>query len=132
MFRNKILTAYEYRCSICSFDVRLGTTPLGLEAAHIKWHQAGGPDVESNGLALCSIHHKMFDRGAFTISKELEVIISEEVNGFRGVDEWLLNFHGKKMRSPVNPSYEPAFDYLRWHRKQVFHAPARYPYEEFV
>ena len=132
MFRNKILTAYEYRCSICSFDVRLGTTPLGLEAAHIKWHQAGGPDVESNGLALCSIHHKMFDRGAFTISKELEVIISEEVNGFLGVDEWLLNFHGKKMRSPVNPSYEPAFDYLSWHRKQVFHAPARHPYEKFV
>jgi putative restriction endonuclease len=25
---------------------------VALEAAHIKWHQAGGPDEESNGLAL--------------------------------------------------------------------------------
>jgi hypothetical protein len=25
---------------------------IALEAAHIKWFQAGGPDVEQNGLAL--------------------------------------------------------------------------------
>ena len=37
---------------------------LGIEAAHIKWHQAGGPDTEDNGLALCTLHHKRFDRGA--------------------------------------------------------------------
>ena len=63
-FRGRILQAYNYRCAICGFDVRLGNTPIALEAAHIMWHQAGGPDTENNGLALCSLHHKLLDRGA--------------------------------------------------------------------
>ena len=50
-FCSRLLTAYEYRCAICGFDVRLGSVSLGIEAAHIKWHPAGGPDVEANGLA---------------------------------------------------------------------------------
>jgi putative restriction endonuclease len=44
-FRQKVLKAYEYRCAVCGFDVRLGTTSIALDAAHIRWHQAGGPDV---------------------------------------------------------------------------------------
>src|SRR5205085_6982619 len=49
-FRDKILRAYEYRCAVCDFDVRLGTVSIALDAAHIRWHQAGGPDTEDNGL----------------------------------------------------------------------------------
>jgi putative restriction endonuclease len=126
LFRARIMKAYEYRCAICGFDVRLGTIPLGLEAAHIKWHQAGGPDIESNGIALCSIHHKMFDRGAYTISEKLRIEVSEHVNGFQGFDEWLLKFHGEIIRSPQSPNYTPAIEYLKWHMEEVFHAPPRY------
>src|SRR5262245_6899680 len=42
-FRQRILTAYEYRCAVCGFDVRLGTVSIAIDAAHIRWHQAGGP-----------------------------------------------------------------------------------------
>lgn len=45
-FRDKILRAYEYKCAVCGFDVRVGHMPVALEAAHIKWHQASGPDTE--------------------------------------------------------------------------------------
>ncbi|WML50736.1 hypothetical protein RCG23_25185 [Neobacillus sp. PS3-34] len=41
-FREKILKAYEYSCAVCGFNVRLGNNLVGVEAAHIKWHQAGG------------------------------------------------------------------------------------------
>lgn len=41
-FRRAVLTAYERRCAICEFDVRLDDELLGLDAAHIKWHAAGG------------------------------------------------------------------------------------------
>ena len=75
-FRTDVLKAYEYKCAICGFDVKLGCKPVGLEAAHIKWHQVGGPDTEVNGLALCSLHHKLFDRGAFALSEQLEIRIS--------------------------------------------------------
>ncbi|MCW2750113.1 MAG: hypothetical protein JWR83_1223 [Aeromicrobium sp.] len=64
-FRDRVLVAYGYQCAICGFDLKLGTSPIALDAAHIKWHQAGGMDIESNGFALCSTHHKLFDYGAF-------------------------------------------------------------------
>lgn len=75
-FRENILRAYEYRCAVCGFDVRLGNFPVALEAAHIKWYQAGGPDTEVNGIALCVLHHQLFDRGAFTLSDEMNILVS--------------------------------------------------------
>jgi putative restriction endonuclease len=39
-----VLTAYEFRCAVCGFDVRLGAASIALDAAHIRWRQAGGPD----------------------------------------------------------------------------------------
>jgi len=59
-FRERILVAYQYACAVCDLDIRIGNTTVGLEAAHIQWHQAGGPDIEPNGLALCTLHHKLF------------------------------------------------------------------------
>lgn len=43
-FRSAVLRAYERRCAVCDYDIRLGDDLLGLEAAHIRWHAAGGPD----------------------------------------------------------------------------------------
>lgn len=125
-FRKLILISYEYQCSVCNFSVRLGNTLLALEAAHIKWHQAAGPDIETNGLALCSIHHKLFDRGAFTLSDSLIIEVSEQVNGINGCQEWLIAFHGKPIRKAQNPNNRPDTSFLAWHRKEVFRGPSRY------
>jgi putative restriction endonuclease len=32
-FRQRVLTAYEYRCAVCGFDVRLGSVSIALDAA---------------------------------------------------------------------------------------------------
>ena len=119
-FRGKILQAYNYRCAICGFDVRLGNTPIALEAAHIMWHQAGGPDIENNGLALCSLHHKLLDRGALAISNEFRIIISEKANGYIGFKEWLLDFDGKKLNMPQKEAYIPSIGFTEWHVREVF------------
>ena len=42
-FRMRVLRAYEYRCCVCGFDMRLGDKLAGIEAAHIMWHTAKGP-----------------------------------------------------------------------------------------
>jgi putative restriction endonuclease len=73
-----VLTAYQFQCAGCGFNVRVGDLLVFLEAAHIKWHQAGGPDSEANGVALCALHHKLFDRGAFTLSKDMKIQVSEK------------------------------------------------------
>jgi len=105
---------------------RLGPNLLGIDAAHIKWHQAGGPDVEANGLALCVLHHKSFDLGALTINNDLAVLVSEEVHESTGVEESLLRHHAQPMRRPQRPEHVPAQGFLDWHVRQVFKGRARH------
>ncbi len=119
-FRAQVLRAYEYECAICGFNVRLGHYPVALEAAHIKWFQAGGPDEECNGLALCALHHKLFDRGAIALSKDSKVMVSDHAYGTKGFDEWLDNFRGRKIRTPQRKQYIPAHDFRQWHVREVF------------
>ena len=119
-FRANILRAYEYKCAVCGFDVQLGTSPVALEASHIRWRQANGPDEVINGLALCSLHHKLFDRGAFTLSAQLEILVSEEVHGSVGFAEWLMRFHGETINFPQRQSYQPHESFIDWHIREVF------------
>ena len=124
-FRENILRAYEYRCSVCGFDVRLGHFPVALEAAHIKWYQAGGPDTEVNGIALCVLHHKLFDRGAFTLSDKMKILVSAHAYGKIGFQEWLMNFHGKEIIPPQRKSFYPDREFVNWHIREVFRGEYR-------
>ena len=124
-FRNRVLRAYSYRCAICGYAVRLSEQSVGLEAAHIRWHTAGGPDIESNGLALCALHHKLFDRGAFSLDQALRIRVSQEANGFAGLTEWLLAFSGAFAERPQHKDYYPEKAFLKWHEREVFRGPAR-------
>ncbi len=68
-FRARVLPAYANQCTIC----RLKETRL-LDAAHIvaDTEPAGAPSV-SNGLSLCSIHHRAFDEDLVGVSPDYEV-----------------------------------------------------------
>jgi putative restriction endonuclease len=71
-FRGRVVPAYGGQCAICRLrEVRL------LDAAHIigDLEAAGEPRV-SNGLALCSIHHRSFDHDLIAISPDYEVHVS--------------------------------------------------------
>jgi putative restriction endonuclease len=124
-FRYEVIRAYEHRCAVCGYDLRIGASDLGLEAAHIKWHQAGGPDEVPNGLALCAIHHKALDRGAIGLSAELTILVSSELYGQNWVAEWFESFKGKAVRLPVQTEWQPKPEYVGWHNEQVFRKPAR-------
>jgi putative restriction endonuclease len=122
-FRPDVLTAYEYQCAVCGFSLKLGTVPVALEAAHIKWHQAGGPEEPSNGLALCSLHHKLFDLGAFTISEDFCLEESNQTNS--AGKNTVSDFRGHKIYLPQEPKEHPAKEWLRWHKSEVFKGKAR-------
>lgn len=125
-FRERVLRAYEYRCCICGFDLRLGHLPAGLEAAHIHWHTAGGPDIEPNGLSLCALHHKLFDMGAFTLEpSSLKVVFSEHaMSGSRGMTGELKH-HGQGLLGPIGDQVLPGPNYLKWNWVNVFKREAR-------
>lgn len=125
-FRERVLRAYEHRCCVCGFDLRIGQVSAGLEAAHIQWHHVGGPDIEPNGLALCALHHKLFDLGAFTVEPaEHRVIFSQHaMAGDRG-QQGELRHHGQRLLAPQQVDMKPAPAFLVWNQKNVFKAPAR-------
>ena len=118
-FRDKVLDAYSRKCAICDYSIRVRDTLVGLQAAHIKWHQAGGPGIETNGLALCSFHHQLLDYGAFTLDENLRICISDKVNG-EGVEEWLRRFEGKPILLPRRKQYYPQQYFPEWQVNEVF------------
>ena len=126
-FRHKVLRAYYRRCAVCGFDVRVEDQLLGLEAAHIKWHAAGGPDCVPNGLALCSLHHKALDAGAIGLKRrddEVRLLVSCEVNGRSAAVAQLLDCRDRPLRPAQSTSLSPNPEFVRWHRREVFRGPA--------
>ena len=66
------------------------------------------------------LHQRLFDRGAFTLSERLQVMVSDEANGSDGFQEWLMRFHGQQLKFPQRQSYYPDEEYVTWHVKEVF------------
>lgn len=126
-FRRAVLAAYERRCAVCSLDLCIDNAPLGLDAAHIRWHTASGPDTVSNGLALCSLHHHTFDRGAIGLEPQgrddFRIVVSTTVRA-RHKDSRsfsrLQRRHGQALLRPSRSDQTPHPDFVGWHRRQVF------------
>ena len=99
----------------------------------MRWHQAGGAGVDdvSNGVALCVLHHRLLDRGAFTLrptsARERLVEVSEDAHGGAGFEAWLLAFHGRPLAEPTRPAYRVAEPSAAWHRSEVFRGAPRGP-----
>ena len=71
-FRRRVLGAYKDRCAMCGLQLQL------VEAAHII--PVGDPsstDETSNGIALCSLHHRAYDRGLVTFDEGGAIRLSE-------------------------------------------------------
>ena len=93
-FRARVVPAYGDRCAIC----RLKEMQL-LDAAHIigDLEEQGEPTV-SNGLSLCSIHHRAFDHDLVGITPDYEVRVAnrllDEEDG--PMLDLLKGFHGER------------------------------------
>jgi len=127
-FRALVLDAYHHRCAICGFDARLGGKNVGIEAAHIRWVQMLGSNAIDNGIALCALHHKLFDAGALTIEASkgvYSVSFSAQLNGASdAVRKWLLGSHRAILDLlPLDPKRRPHPENLRWHHREVFKSP---------
>jgi len=93
---------------------------VALEAAHIKWKQHGGPCEVPNGLALCAIHHKAFDKGSIGLDEEMRLLVSPAVNGTGIVRGLFWDFKGKQIALPIGREDYPSKGFVEWHRREVF------------
>ena len=108
-------------------DLQLPVPPriLGIEAAHIRWFKLGGPDPDDldNGLALCSLHHKLFDRGMLGLADDLAVVVSQRFSARTSQGRAVYDLHGQRLRPrPGTPL--PAERHVVWHREQMFQGTA--------
>jgi putative restriction endonuclease len=79
-FRDRVLRAYAATCSFCGLQLNL------VDAAHIlPVAFPGASDQTSNGIALCALHHRAFDAGLVSFSKQYKTDISPaRLNELRG------------------------------------------------
>jgi putative restriction endonuclease len=124
--RELVLAAYEYRCAFCGYDGRIGAVPVGLEAAHVRWWAFGGPDDIENGLCLCSLHHKLFDKGVLGVADDRRILVSQRFVGHSpAAREHVIALAGRPLIGP-QPGAHPVADAHRdWHIRQVFHGEPR-------
>ncbi len=127
-FKHVVVLAYEQRCAFCGFGGTLLNTPVGVEAAHVKMRAHNGPDRIDNGLALCVMHHRLFDRGALGLDDELRILVSQHM---------MLREHespvpikelvGAPMRQPQQGYKTPDPNFIKWHYNNLFITPHRHP-----
>jgi putative restriction endonuclease len=117
-FRRIVLDAYDQRCAVTGLKLINGGGRAEVDAAHIRPVEAHGPDVVNNGIALSGTAHWMFDRGLISLSDDLEVLISRQVNDVEGVRS-LVNKSGQAL-PPLRSSQRPHPHFLKWHRDNCF------------
>ncbi|MFF1790675.1 phosphorothioated DNA-binding restriction endonuclease [Kitasatospora sp. NPDC058243] len=126
--RELVLKAYEFQCAFCGYDGMLGTSAVGLEAAHVRWWSYDGPDEVDNGLCLCSLHHKLFDKGVLGLGEGRRILVSQRFVGRSEASrQHVLAFAGRPVIGPQAGSPSVAGQHRQWHAEQVFRGEPREP-----
>jgi putative restriction endonuclease len=109
-FRARVIPAYRGQCAVCELkEVRL------LDAAHIIGDaQERGEPVISNGLSLCSIHHRAFDEDLVGVTPDYLVQVSDRLRDEEDgpMLDVLKTAHGRMIVLPRSPAWRPDRDRL--------------------
>ncbi|GAB1688676.1 phosphorothioated DNA-binding restriction endonuclease [Krasilnikovia sp. M28-CT-15] len=118
-WRTAVLQAWDRQCAFCGFDGQFLGASVGLEAAHVRWFAFDGPDSLDNALALCVLHHKLFDLGALGLDASARVLVSAAFTTRTDAGQALYDLHGRALRPrPGTPL--PATEHLTRHQREVF------------
>ncbi|RUW67015.1 HNH endonuclease [Mesorhizobium sp. M2A.F.Ca.ET.067.02.1.1] len=118
IFRRIVLRAYDERCAITGLKLINGGGRAEVSAAHIRPVERNGPDVINNGIALSGTAHWMFDRGLISLSDDLEILISRQVNDVDSVQGFINKTRRALLPSRLSERPHPRF--LQWHREHCF------------
>lgn len=119
----QILSGWDRQCAFCGFDGQLGSGVVGIESAHVRWFNYGGPDALDNGLALCSLHHKLFDRGALGLTEDYRILVSASYSARTAAGRTVYELANSEL-SPRPGTPLPSAANIRWHASQVFKGAA--------
>lgn len=117
-FRRVVLRAYDERCAVTGLKFINGGGRAEVNAAHIRPVEHNGPDIVNNGIALSGTAHWMFDRGLISLSDDLEILISRQVNDLDSVQSFINK--GGRATLPSRATDRPHPRFLEWHRENLF------------
>jgi putative restriction endonuclease len=124
-FAEEVLRAYAYQCAMCGFDGALGHYPVAIEAAHVRWHSQEGPDEIANALALCALHHALFDLGVLGVTEDRRIRVSSLYVARNEAGLAVDALAGRPLLVPR--PHQPTVDviHISWHHRQVFKGTMR-------
>ena len=117
-FRASVLSSYNFACCFCG----LGVAGL-LNASHIvPWavREQGRADPR-NGLCLCALHDRAFDRGMMAVDEELRIILAgglKRQKGCKVLDVAFVELEGVSISPPER--FLPEAKALAYHRENIF------------
>ena len=118
-FRRAVLSSYQSACCVCGIDF-----PQLLVASHIKpWAASEETRTDpENGLCLCVLHDKAYDRGLMTVTADCEILVSSAITHSKivFVGTSLAAFDKRKIKLPNR--FAPKPEYLNWHKNSIFKA----------
>ncbi|MBL3575604.1 HNH endonuclease [Rhodovulum sulfidophilum] len=116
-FRRNLLIQYDYRCAFTGrkFLSPLGTSMIGLDAAHVVPVAERGSDHPANGLTLTKELHWAFDQGMVGVARDRTILVPSTVRNISG-NEFLRDLHGRPLREAKDASCRVSELALEWHR----------------
>lgn len=115
IFRVQVLDAYGRACAVTEEH----SLPV-LDAAHIRAYASGGEHAVSNGLALRSDLHRLFDRGYVTVDEELRFVVGSRLKAEFDNGRSYYSLHGKPLALPPDAALRPSPSATSWHRERAF------------
>ncbi len=109
-FSIKVKQNYDNKCAICGIP----NEGAIVDAAHVKPVKDGGPDIEENGIALCKVHHHLFDAGLITI-KDGKLAVSPTASSDLRIHPLISEFESKNV--VLKRTSEK---FLKWHNENIF------------
>jgi putative restriction endonuclease len=116
-FAFEVLPAYDFTCALTGYRMVAEDGTTILDAAHIHSFSRGGPCTVRNGLALSKTAHWLFDRGFWSLSDDLHVLVKKkDFHETGGVSLLLKPKDGNPLEKLPALNNRPDPGYLAWHR----------------
>ena len=114
-FRALVLDAYERRCAVTGER----TIPV-LDAAHITPFSELIRHELSNGVALRSDVHRLFDLGYVSIRPDSRFVVSPHLRDDFSNGKVYYEMHEREIRLPANVTAQPKREALEFHYDKIF------------
>ena len=117
-FRATVLSSFHDTCCMCGLSCK-----SLLVASHIiPWARRADLRLDPrNGLSLCALHDRAFDRGFVSLDGDFRLLISSRIEVFCPapvIQLMFISLRGQMIRLPER--FQPRPDCLEFHRSTIY------------